>query len=316
MSKSAVALGEKGERMVPEIHEGLLIYSEHYIRYIAGQELVKGKTVLDIASGSGYGTKILAETAKKVYGVEIDKKSVEYAQNKYGASNIEFKVGDGENIPLPNESVDVVITYETIEHIKNYKKFVEEMSRVLKKDGLAIVSTPNDLEFAEGNHFHLHEFAEKELNYLLKNKFKNIKSYYQATWKYVALGSKDELNASQLMNKTILNHAPVKPKEYLYFYLLCSNREIQENIEYIGALGEHYSERYYIGQNMQHEKNIENYITVQNELKLLNTELISKNDILNKNIAKIQKEIYDITKSKGYIYLNKVRSIKNRIINK
>lgn len=143
------------ERMVPEYHEGKLIYAEHVTRYLAAQSVVKDKVVLDIASGSGYGTKILAESAKFVYGVDVNEAAVNYSKKKYASKNIEYLVGDGESIPLKDNSVDVVITFETIEHIKNYSKFLDEVARVLKPDGLAIVSTPNDLEFAEGNHFSL-----------------------------------------------------------------------------------------------------------------------------------------------------------------
>ncbi len=59
------------ERMVPEFHKDNLIYAEHITRYMAAKPLMKNKVVLDIASGSGYGTKMLAETAKYVYGVDV-----------------------------------------------------------------------------------------------------------------------------------------------------------------------------------------------------------------------------------------------------
>ncbi len=266
--KEAELLGKTGERMVPHLHGGSLIYAEHILRYQAAQDLVAGKVVLDVASGSGYGTQLLAKKAKKVYGVDIDKDSVKYATKIYGGKNIEFKVGDGESIPLPTASVDVVTTFETIEHVKNYKQFLDEIKRVLKPDGLAIVSTPNDLEFAEGNHYHLHEFAESELNGLLLKRFKYTKAYYQGTWKYVAIGTDPQLKAPVIDIPTS-NYAPLKRKQYLYFYILCSNREIRESILAGAAIGEHYSDRRYIGSQMQHEKNIQDYQQVVKHLELL-----------------------------------------------
>lgn len=143
------ALQDTGERMIPGFHGRTIMYAEHMTRYIAAQELSDGKVVLDIAAGSGYGTNILAQKAKKAYGVDVSPDAIKYAQENYGAKNIEFLVGDAEEIPLPDKSVDLVITFETIEHVKNYKKFLSEISRVLKEDGLAIVSTPNDEEFTE-----------------------------------------------------------------------------------------------------------------------------------------------------------------------
>ena len=229
------------ERMVPEFHKGMLVYAEHMTRYVAAQELVAGKVVLDIASGSGYGTQLLAKKAKKVYGVDVDEQSVRYASENFGGRNIEYKVGNAESIPLGDQSVDVVVTFETIEHVKNYRKFIDEIRRILKPDGLAIISTPNDLEFAEGNHFHLHEFTYKELMELLRKDFKNIDSYFQATWKYVALADAATLNADEALAP--VNYSPVKPEQYLYFYLLCSNRTITEKITPMAAVGEHYSDR-------------------------------------------------------------------------
>src|SRR5581483_6067845 len=160
-------LSDTGERMIPKKHQGKLIYAEHITRYQAAAELAKGKVVLDIACGTGYGTKLLAQSAKKAYGVDIDPNAVKYAKENYSAKNTEYLVGDGESIPLDDGSVDLLVTFETIEHVRNYRKFLDEIIRVLKPDGLAIVSTPNDLEFAEGNHFHLHEFKLQELTGLL-----------------------------------------------------------------------------------------------------------------------------------------------------
>jgi len=207
--------------------------------------------VLDIACGSGYGTELLAKTAKKVYGVDVDEQAVAYASQYFAAKNIAYKIGDGVSIPLEDNSVDVVVTFETIEHIQDYKTFIKEIKRVLKPDGLAVVSTPNDLEFAEGNHFHIHEFTYSELISLLRRDFANIDSYYQATWKYVAIGPDSLLQQSGELQLPTLNLAPPMAREYLYFYLVCSNRDITEKIKPLGSLGEHYSDRQIRGRQAQ-----------------------------------------------------------------
>ncbi len=236
-------LDDTGERMVPEFHAGKLIYAEHLVRYRVVQELVRDKVVLDIASGSGYGSAILAETAHTVFGFDADETAVEYAKSRFGAPNITFAVGDATKIPLADDSVDVVITFETIEHIADYEKFMDEIARVLKPDGLAVVSTPNDLEFAEGNHFHLHEFERDELLTLVHRYFDNVVEYYQATWKYVSIDTMDALQSAGPVVRPILNTAPLKEEECLYFYFLCSNVSIDQSIEPMSAVGEHYSER-------------------------------------------------------------------------
>lgn len=234
---------DTGERMIPEIHKGNLIYAEHLTRYQSALELVKNNVVLDIASGSGYGTNLLASKAKFVFGVDISKEAVAYAKNNFSKKNTEFILGDGESIPLDENSVDIVVTFETIEHIKDYKNFIKEINRVLKPNGLVVVSTPNDLAFVEGNQFHFHEFQEQELVGLLKESFSEIKKYYQSTWKMSALGEKSLFSETGKKDIVFENLSPLDTNQCLYFYFLCSKRKITEAILPIAAAGGLYSDR-------------------------------------------------------------------------
>jgi ubiquinone/menaquinone biosynthesis C-methylase UbiE len=239
---SEAILDDSGERMVPEFHKGLIGYAEHLQRYQSAVQLCRGKVVLDIASGSGYGSALLATSAKKVQGVDVSPEAVEYARATYAGENVEFTVGSATEIPLGDDSVDVVVTFETIEHVEDYRTFVREIRRVLKPGGIAVVSTPNDLEYEEGNHFHLHEFVRDELVDLLRADFPHIDEYYQATWRYVALDRLDALGDDETDRRTV-NLAPLRPEQMRYFYFLCSDRPLTAKIEPMGALGEHYSER-------------------------------------------------------------------------
>src|SRR5215831_12932640 len=101
-----------GERYVPEM-EGQIKY-EHLHRYALCLQLVAGKTVLDIASGEGYGAALLATSAKFVTGVDIDSRSVEHAKHLYYKPNLTFLTGCCENVPAPDNSFDVVTSFETI----------------------------------------------------------------------------------------------------------------------------------------------------------------------------------------------------------
>jgi ubiquinone/menaquinone biosynthesis C-methylase UbiE len=306
-------LTDTGERMVPDFHKGTLIYAEHLTRYQAAQTIVKDKVVLDIASGSGYGTLALAKTAKKVYGVDVNQDAVTYAQANFAAKNVQYLVGDGEKIPLEDNSVDVVVTFETIEHIDDYKQFIKEVSRVLKPDGLAIVSTPNDLEFAEGNHFHLHEFTYKELMSLLQKSFKHIDSYYQATWKYVALGSDAQLRGDHLQVAT-LNLAPPQPEQYLYFYLVCSNRKITEKLEALAAVGEHYSDRQLLAAHIEHEQNIHKLQTDLHVAGAQFEELAKLHKTAVKQRDALADRLNRIIQSRPYRVADKVIRAKRRVI--
>lgn len=253
------SIKDTGERMVPAYHKGHMVYGEHIVRYRVAADLVKGKTVLDIASGSGYGCVELALTAKKVYGVDIDKDAIAYAKKNYAADNIEFIEGDGVKIPLEDNQVDVVVTFETIEHIEDYDTFMKEVSRVLSPDGLLILSTPNDIEFPEDNHYHVHEFEEDELTKLVKRYFKNTEHYYQATWLYNALVDKTKLGSEWQEKIETMQTAPVTPKKSIYFYMLCSNRLISESLKPLAAISEHYSER----QMQEYEKSLRKHMDEQ-----------------------------------------------------
>ncbi len=236
-------LPDTGERMIPAHHKGGMIYGEHIVRYQAAVDLVKGKTVLDIASGSGYGSALLGTTAERVTGVDVDKATVAYAKKNYESKNVTFKVGDGVSIPLADNSIDVVVSFETIEHIEEYEVFMSEVKRVLKKDGLFILSTPNDVEFIEGNHFHIHEFEAKELESLVAKYFTHTKPYFQATWLYNALLDEKQLGGEWRGPIDTMQTSPVGPEQAIYFFILCSSRQITESVEPIGAISEHWSQR-------------------------------------------------------------------------
>jgi ubiquinone/menaquinone biosynthesis C-methylase UbiE len=295
MTTKKKTLEDTGERMIPEFHEGLLIYAEHVTRYEAAKQLVKGKVALDIASGSGYGTQILGQTAKKMYGVDVSKEAVAYAQKTFKSPNVEYMVGDGVKIPLDDNSVDVVVTFETIEHIENYQQFIKEIKRVLKPDGLALISTPNDLEFAEGNHFHVHEFEYDELMKTVRKDFTYIDPYFQSTWKYVAIGDKDMIEKKGTTTIETLNLAPLKQAQHLYFYLVCSNRKIteKEKVTPIAATGQHYSER----------QAISDYLSTVAELERRQKQIDGTQDHikgLEAENAQLAGELRDIKASRSY----------------
>jgi len=169
-----------GERMIPEFNKEDLIYAEHMARYFFAGQFVAAKDVLDVASGSGYGTRYLSNKgAAKVVGVDNSREAVKYSQEKYQTSGIEFILADAAKLPFENDIFDIVVSFETIEHLDDQEKFLREIKRVLRKDGLLIISTPNVLVFPKGNTFHKKELAPFEFRDILSRYFKNIKIFHQ-----------------------------------------------------------------------------------------------------------------------------------------
>lgn len=279
-AKPDKSIADSGERMVPAYHKGHMVYGEHIVRYQAATEIVRNKVVLDIASGSGYGTAQLAKSAKKVFGVDLDVDAIKYAKKNYFSNNTEFIKGSGTKIPLQEDSVDVVVSFETIEHIEHYNIFMQEIVRVLRPNGLLILSTPNDIEFPEDNHYHVHEFEEKELRSLVKKYFKNTKDYYQATWLYNALVDKDGLGTEWQAQIQTMQTAPISPKKSIYFFMLCSNRALSETVEPIAAISEHYSAR----SNQEYEKSVRKLIEEQGAIILHQENQVKQLEVRLQNI--------------------------------
>ncbi len=163
-----------GERIIPNKTTPNYLIKEHLLRYLFAKKYAQGKTVLDLACGTGYGSFELKKSgAKKVIGGDISKKALNYARKNYKKKGLIFKKLDGEKIDLSNGSVDLVISLETIEHLENPLKFLKEVKRVLKKKGLFICSSPNKrvtspLSKKPLNKYHLKEFYIGELLELLK----------------------------------------------------------------------------------------------------------------------------------------------------
>ena len=169
-----------GERLVTSIKAIGAV--EHLHRYAIACEFIKDKIVLDIASGEGYGSNLLAKNAKQVIGVDISEEAIKHASVKYLKNNLTFKVGSVTDIPLPDKSIDICVSFETLEHIYEQEEMIKEIHRVLKTDGILIISTPERSNYGDigvNNHFHVKELYFNEFQSLLKKTFKNIVCYQQ-----------------------------------------------------------------------------------------------------------------------------------------
>jgi 2-polyprenyl-3-methyl-5-hydroxy-6-metoxy-1,4-benzoquinol methylase len=202
--RSLVDLENAGERMVPEV-SGEHTFWEHVYRYAFACRFVRKKRVLDIACGEGYGAEALRRAgATQVIGVDISADVCRHARHKYG---LDACAGSAEQIPLPNRSVDVVVSFETIEHIRSPLRFLDECVRVLTPGGRLVISTPNKETYSASrqftnNPYHCSEMTKDEFLSALNSGFHNIKLYSQhphrAPWWSIRLPAADEAPWSRL----------------------------------------------------------------------------------------------------------------------
>jgi len=175
-NKSIMELEWTGERLVTGDYNDTTL--EHLHRYALAAYVSGSKNVLDIASGEGYGSNLLAGAAKSVIGVDIAEDAVLHARQKYQKPNLTFKQGSADNIPVDSDSIDVVVSFETIEHHDKHDEMLSEIKRVLRDDGLLIISSPDKRYYTDlpqyKNPYHVKELYLEEFRSLIKSHFANV----------------------------------------------------------------------------------------------------------------------------------------------
>ncbi|MDE1465173.1 glycosyltransferase [Spartinivicinus poritis] len=300
MNKEIQLLNSTGERFVTEL-EGI-INLEHWHRYFYVLKHCENKTVLDIASGEGYGSYLVSKVAKKIFGVDIDKDSISHAKNKYQNKNLEFIEGDCTRIPLPSCCVDVVVSFETIEHHDQHLDMMRELKRVLKPDGILIISSPDKAECSDrngnSNIYHIKELYKDEFKNLVKNFFK-----YQVCFEQrVTVGSiiLPEDKVTNFVNINLENKEDIKLNGLyrpIFSIIIASDTQVKANE---GSLYDYPIERAFeFFKNDESFSEAVSYIAhLENDINTLNKQLIKSNNrlaiLLSSNSFKITKPLRKI----------------------
>ena len=158
------------------------IMSIHIVRYEFAAPFCAGLSTLDVACGAGYGSSYLAERASFVVGGDADQGAIEFARSNYSAPNLRFDMMNALEMPFRDASFDRVVSFETIEHLSDIERFLREVTRVLARDGLFIVSTPlvpvTDLR--PRNPHHTIEYSATDFRVLLGRFFTSVELYGQS----------------------------------------------------------------------------------------------------------------------------------------
>jgi len=221
-----------GERVIPgQVNDDL--WSEHIARYAFAQQFVQHKRVLDCGCGAGYGTAELAQTANHVTGIDLSTDAVDYARLNYARPNALYLTGSCLDLPFPDQSFDVLVAFEVIEHLPNARRFLDECARVLTAAGLLIVSTPNKSYYAETraesgpNPFHEHEFEADEFLAELTRLFPNTELLVQNRVESFVFSSGSPVTRARLDSPSTSH-----PNDH-FFIALCAKSKLPETASFI-----------------------------------------------------------------------------------
>jgi 2-polyprenyl-3-methyl-5-hydroxy-6-metoxy-1,4-benzoquinol methylase len=185
------------ERFDPVEQGGKLIDAEHRGRYWWVAQIVDGKDVLDAGCGTGYGARILAAAgAASVTGVDVSAEAVEATKETPGLDAV--VQADLRDLPFDDDSFDLVVCWEVIEHIEEGARAIAEFRRVLRPDGILLVSSPNPDVYPSGNEHHVHEYRPRELAAMLAERFANLASYRQHAWLASVIESTESRRSGEL----------------------------------------------------------------------------------------------------------------------
>ncbi len=166
-----------GERTLPDVPAENYWYRRHLVVYEWIAERAWGRRVVDLACGEGYGSQVLARTARSVIGVDANPEAFDHARAKYTSRTTRFERG---LIDTWEGDVDCVVFLQTIEHVQDPDATLAHVRKLIGPGGIAFISTPNVLTLApkgaerSGNPWHVHEYRGDEFRELCERHFGQV----------------------------------------------------------------------------------------------------------------------------------------------
>jgi SAM-dependent methyltransferase len=203
MQAGQVTDEESPERFDPANDAGKLVHSEHIARYWWASQVTAGVDVLDAGCGTGYGTAILAGTTPaKLLAVDLDQDAVERTRTSVGDA-AEVSRADLRELPLDDDTVDVVVCFEVIEHLEHRDEALRELARVLRPGGVLLISSPNRNRYPPGNPHHVYEYTPEEFEQELGGRFAHVRVHRQHAWLSSVVAADEDLAADGSVPATL-----------------------------------------------------------------------------------------------------------------
>ena len=214
-----------GERVIPG-EVDIDLFNEHMARYAFAARLARGKRALDAGCGAGYGSAELARAAQSVVGIDNAADAIEFASANYRAPNLTFEQASCGALPYADASFDLIVAFEVIEHLPDWRQFLEEARRTLAPNGQFIVSTPNKLYYGESrgaegeNPFHVHEFEFAEFRDELRSVFPDVSLFLENHVEGVTFRPHEPGNTAEVR----VDPGDAVPEESHFFVAVCAHR--------------------------------------------------------------------------------------------
>lgn len=219
-----------GERFTPECERE--IWYEHFHRYVLAIRWCGNMRTLDAACGEGYGAALLSEAAESVEAVDISEAAVAHARQRYGdINNLRFEVADCTELPFEDDEFDRIVSFETLEHLAEQDELLAEFRRVLKPDGLLVLSSPDKAVYSDqqsaSNEFHVRELYRDELEELIQRYFPAYQLLGQKLAFHSMIWSLDGVGhvALDQMSGVERSASPVPGQPPMYYLALCAADE-------------------------------------------------------------------------------------------
>jgi SAM-dependent methyltransferase len=176
-------LEDSGERFLPGVEGKAEIAYDHLVRYRFASRFLDHKKVADLGCGSGYGSYYLSGVAEEVSALDLSEEAVAHASSHYARPNLGYRLGDVTRVPFEDGSLDAAVSFEVIEHLDEPEDLAVEAKRIIKDDGLFIVSTPDKQTYSNDrnavNLYHSREMYVEEYREMLGRHFEHVQIYRQ-----------------------------------------------------------------------------------------------------------------------------------------
>ena len=178
-----------------------------------GKNNLRTKLALDVGASSGIIDSEISKNVKKIIGIDIDKGAIKHAKNKFRRKNLFFKYGDALNLKFKENTFDIVICTHVYEHVEDPEKLFQEISRVLKPNGICYLAAVNALWPIEP-HYNLPflSYLPKKLANIYLKLLTGKKIYYETLftyWRLKSIVSNLDLKMTDYTSKVLSN-----PKKY------------------------------------------------------------------------------------------------------